>query len=173
MSHWKLFLYWKLCQKDFIFQGLLTKTFREIWGCGGWTRAESICLFYCECGGLAQSFECRLLQPQMRIHRRIGSSAEVLVRLLHQPYKGVRNSKVPGGLNTECNRAANLQEISSMAWVISSDDQGGIFSFSCSISLIVLTIQITRSFAFIFLLMITWRNNLFQHNAVPVLSFMQ
>lgn len=54
-----------------------------------------------------------------------------------------------------------------MAWVISSDDQGGIFSFSHSISLMVLTVQIIRSFAFIFLLMIIWRNNLFsaQHCA--------
>lgn len=54
-----------------------------------------------------------------------------------------------------------------MAWVISRDDQGGIFFFSCSISLIVLTIQIIRSFAFIFPLMIIWRNNLFsaQHCA--------
>lgn len=137
---------------------------------GGWTRAESICLFccclfHCEYGCLAQSFDCRLLQYQVRMHKRIesldGSVMNVLVRLLQHSDKGVRNSKVPGGLNTEWKLVANLQEISSMAWVISSEDQGGIFSFGCSISLIVLMTQIIRSFAFIFPLMIVWRNNLF------------
>lgn len=89
------------------------------------------------------------------------ASMKVLVRLLQHCDKGDRNSKVPGGLNTEWKLAANLQEICSMAWVISTDDQGGIFSFGCNISLVVLTTQIIRSFAFIFLLMIVWRNNLF------------
>lgn len=48
------------------------------------------------------SFECRFLQSQVRMHRRIGSPSRS-VRLLHHSYKGVRNSKVPGGLNTKCN----------------------------------------------------------------------
>lgn len=62
-----------------------------------------------------------------------------------------------------------------MAWVISRDDQGGIFSFSSRISLIALIIQITRSFAFIFLLMIIWRNNLFstQHCACAFPHFVR
>lgn len=99
----KIVSYWKLCQKDFIFQGLLARTFGEIWICGGWTRTESICLFCCclfccECGGLAQSFECRLLHPRRGCTEELGALAEVLVGLLHQSYKGLETAKCLVGL---------------------------------------------------------------------------
>lgn len=59
--------------KDFL-PGLLERFgFVEI----GLEQNRSACFvvafFCCECGGLAQSFECRLLQSQVRMHRRIGS----------------------------------------------------------------------------------------------------
>lgn len=60
---------------------------------GGWTRAESICLFccclfHCEYSGLAQSFECRFLQYQVRMHRRIESLDESVSEALAALWQG-------------------------------------------------------------------------------------